>query len=317
MDAHDTKSLSYLELAQREAPGLGISVPALARHLRHTGGDLEAAVERYLSYRDGAGGTKPVVWEGRTFPTRQEFIAWLAEELDVSAARVSGRLYGHGWDIAGTIAHFRKPVINEPSIDEPELPLPPEPPPPPEPAVPSPVSPVTSSRPRRTGWNAIPLLYGETWFESKTALARHIEEQGALSYADVLRLLYPPVTEDLQLRLDYFSQRMVRLRTTATDHKPGPLIYAGRLYARRGDLVGWLVEQLEIPADQAAATLFALDEDVTAEIEGYCRAFGYPVPPPDPDAFPLPIVARPAMDMLGMVQLLTPCRCRRGLSFLP
>lgn len=33
-----------LALARREAPALGLREAALYRHLRHTGGDLEAAV---------------------------------------------------------------------------------------------------------------------------------------------------------------------------------------------------------------------------------------------------------------------------------
>jgi hypothetical protein len=63
---------SLLAMARREAPGLGMPIAALYKNLRRTGGDLEAAVERYLENREDNGG-KPVTWQGRSFPTRREF----------------------------------------------------------------------------------------------------------------------------------------------------------------------------------------------------------------------------------------------------
>lgn len=63
---------SYRAVAAREAPGLGMPVQTLTRHLHHTRGDLEGAINRYLKFRED-GGAKPVTWQDRTFPTRQGF----------------------------------------------------------------------------------------------------------------------------------------------------------------------------------------------------------------------------------------------------
>jgi hypothetical protein len=307
---------SCLAIARREAPGLGIPIAALYKNLRRTGGDLEAAVERYLKNRPDNGG-KPVTWQGRTFATRREFTGWLAHELRVSDTTLSGQLYRHKWDIAATIAHFHAEAERIAAVlarraelakIEPELAPMPEltPDEEPEPALdleselaltPDLTSPglqartpdpCPAPRPRGRGSkNGVPVLYDGVWFDSKAALARHIAGQGVLAAGEVTALLYPPVDEDVWPRLDYFTRRIVRRNGGVYDPIPGPvapLIYAGRLYPSRAPLARWLSGGLGVSAAEALAILFGLAGDVTAEVAEYCSAFGLEPPSAEPDA---------------------------------
>jgi hypothetical protein len=115
----DAEHVDYFAIAPREAPALGLPIDALYRHLQHTEGDVERAIERYLRFRENSGAI-PVVWQDHTFPTRRHFSRWLAGEFGVTLGAVNAQLYQRGWDIAAVIAYFR----GRTRFEEPALPLP-------------------------------------------------------------------------------------------------------------------------------------------------------------------------------------------------